>query len=1363
MTADTQFSSGNVSDLVPEGDAARQAVDSLRGYAYQVLASALAWVDLGERDRLYLEVAEDYAVMAQNLSAVQVKDTAASGSVTLNSSNIRDAIGSFVDLVARNPGGPVELHYITTSTIGTEKAVADRPGGIAGLEYWRKAAAGSDVLPLRAILDSEDFPPAVRTFVRARNDAELRRDLLQKIHWDCGARDFQTLHDDLQERLIVIGRDRFGLGAPDARRLADILAHRVLRKSVLKTPEERVLKRAELYEILGSAAEVAVPRAAFSVILSQLAAGMMGSLADGMGPAGTLAGQEPGWLIGSNALPTPQRFIARPALEGAVASAVAQFGAAILIGASGLGKSHVARVAAEMHCSAFVMVDFRDVDAAESRRRLDIVFGRIGGLDAPLFILEDLNHFDDPAVARALGRVMEALRRRDRVALVTCYRRPSTKAVAAAGINLQGTVDCPYFTEQETQELVALYGGNAAQWGRLAYVAGVAGHPQLTHAFVVGISARGWPRSELREIISRGLTTGDIDMEREAARRALIASLPENARNLLYRLSLTVGRFSRAIALVVGSVPPPLGQVGEAIDILVGPWIEAIGPERYRVSPLVRGAGNSQLLPNEQTRIHAAIAEQALAGGEIDASDANVIFMHALLGRSARCLMALASSVLTTPAEMYPLLAENLTFFQILNTERSIYPDSPSIAMMLRLAQFKLNAAAGEKQKAAEVAGALFRELAGLEEGELKQLIEVMVLSFVLVTMGVADYLDDWVSLLQRFKRLVESDTFMPKLRASFEEISKGMRGSIFRMLFAIGASQLTSVARLEHVIDELANLEPSERIAWLTPVDATVGGYAVLINGPCGTQQKCEDFNAEDASVRYSRLAEKTKEWGIEALSIQCWIARAVVLDEYLNDGDAALKVVDQAIAVFGAGALLLRAKAKIFWRRDDHPKALEILRSIADEVGGENPVEGAFALREAAISAAKCGDWKQAREWFADAQRSAASSQTGEMHGMAVGLGADAAVAALMDGDSTSALRGLARALAELAAIDSDSSLRAAYLHRVIRHAVLWAQRTLDSNLVGVSGELVGMPPGSCSNPDPQPSINELPLGALDLAWYMLAETEIATGHNEGIADGLYSHLTGGKIPVMEIGLRMRPIRGAIETSDADCFARSFRSFLDGLAFLAAEVASLKENFDPTNPPRGEIPECDLTCAAVEHLASDAILAFGMRAVYAGRKGKMSELQSALRNAFGQTYPGNALFSAEQPASPDLNRTIEAMLRRLDNPQHIEPLNFWRIGLRFFERNNQSNFGRDLAPSLAAWFRAGWKRIVRDETFGLTRPLRTVPPINAVLANPNNDGAFIAALLLTTSEAVGSPLAKAYAESLRAVATGGRPAPVE
>ena len=89
------------------------------------------------------------------------------------------------------------------------------------------------------------------------------------------------------------------------------------------------------------------------------------------------------------------------------------------------------------------------------------------------------------------------------------------------------------------------------------------------------------------------------------------------------------------------------------------------------------------------------------------------------------------------------------------------------------------------------------------------------------------------------------------------------------------------------------------------------------------------------------------------------------------------------------------------------------------------------------------------------------------------------------------------------------------------------------------------------------------------------MLAETEIAAKLNEGIADGLYSRLTGGKIPMMEVGLRMRAIQSAIETSESGLFRSKLSKLSGGFYVPRGRAASLKENFDPANPPRGEIPD--------------------------------------------------------------------------------------------------------------------------------------------------------------------------------------------
>jgi hypothetical protein len=205
-----------------------------------------------------------------------------------------------------------------------------------------------------------------------------------------------------------------------------------------------------------------------------------------------------------------------------------------------------------------------------------------------------------------------------------------------------------------------------------------------------------------------------------------------------------------------------------------------------------------------------------------------------------------AFGVLNAPAETTALLADNLTIFQLLSTSEPIFPDSPSIAVMLRLAQFRLNAASGEKQKAAEVAAILFREVSSIGDGELRQISEIMALGSVLCTWGVADYVDDWVSLLQQYKRLAESNSFVTQLHAKFEGDSQRNPVGVFGALFAIGASQLSSVARLEHVIDELAILDSRERIVWLEPANATLSDYSVLINSPWAVQQRRENFDAE-------------------------------------------------------------------------------------------------------------------------------------------------------------------------------------------------------------------------------------------------------------------------------------------------------------------------------------------------------------------------------------------------------------------------------------------------------------------------------------------------------------------------------------
>jgi hypothetical protein len=114
------FNQGPRLSDAPSGDPSAQAIASLRGYAYKLYASGLAWLDLRPDEELYLEVAQDYAVATQNaLRGVQVKDTAANA--TINSEDIRNALDGVVDLVERNTGREVHLHFLSTCAIGREQ------------------------------------------------------------------------------------------------------------------------------------------------------------------------------------------------------------------------------------------------------------------------------------------------------------------------------------------------------------------------------------------------------------------------------------------------------------------------------------------------------------------------------------------------------------------------------------------------------------------------------------------------------------------------------------------------------------------------------------------------------------------------------------------------------------------------------------------------------------------------------------------------------------------------------------------------------------------------------------------------------------------------------------------------------------------------------------------------------------------------------------------------------------------------------------------------------------------------------------------------------------------------------------------
>lgn len=247
---------------VPPEDLIRQANASLRGYVYQIHASAAAWLELSVDDDLYLEVAEDFAELLREpgrmddvLRATQVKDTRESGAVTLNSPDVLAAIESLHRLRSCNPGREVRFVFLTTSRIGQERKNA-LPSGVAGLKAWEAAASGADVEEIRTALLQRTLSEELRTFVKHSLPEQLRVELLSPMVFACGAPDWRSLEES-NRRAIVNRREQLRSTADMAHRAYDAVFRDAVACAL--SPDSRCLNGTQLQACLERATSIAVP------------------------------------------------------------------------------------------------------------------------------------------------------------------------------------------------------------------------------------------------------------------------------------------------------------------------------------------------------------------------------------------------------------------------------------------------------------------------------------------------------------------------------------------------------------------------------------------------------------------------------------------------------------------------------------------------------------------------------------------------------------------------------------------------------------------------------------------------------------------------------------------------------------------------------------------------------------------------------------------------------------------------------------------------------------------------------------------------------------------------------------------------
>jgi hypothetical protein len=576
----------------------RQAVPTLKGFTYQIWQSVLRWVSLDDTGVIFLEGAEDFDVLQpHHTETTQVKATAEN--ITLQSSAVQEAIVHYWQHQHANPDDVLYFRLLTTSERGRERG--NPFGERRGLDVWDSCKfAGTDCSALRSFLTSQSsLPEDLRNLINSASNEEVRRRLLTRIEWDTGTKELPYVEEMVSRRVSGYGDRVFDLSQSESEKVVPHLLDHAWR-TVIKENDRR-LDLASFRRIFEKVISESVPK----TVLRKLRRDAQNRA--GLNQVGAIVNQQIGVksgpaLLGELILTTftpagSEKFLTRDELVANYRARLNAAGVLVLNGSTGMGKSTMADNLARTLPRAWRKLDLRGLKPEQIVDRLNYATQVVEDQQLKLdCVIDDLNFDRETQLyENSLGRFIYAVKNGNGRIIITTQGALPSRIVHLYDLPPSAFAPVPPLSEDEIKHLSLNYGCDEAHhlkaWSRIIYLS-TRGHPQLAHAWVRSLEARGWPPVTTQEVVA----APDLDEVRRESRNRLRDSLPsDDARLLLYRLSiLTYFRKQQAIAL--GNHTPLVRLAGEVFDSLTGPWIEAVDGTRFRLSPLLDNAAAEVLV-----------------------------------------------------------------------------------------------------------------------------------------------------------------------------------------------------------------------------------------------------------------------------------------------------------------------------------------------------------------------------------------------------------------------------------------------------------------------------------------------------------------------------------------------------------------------------------------------------------------------------------------------------------------------------------------------------------------------------------------------------------------------------------------------
>jgi hypothetical protein len=1339
----------NSSHLGIRGERAREAIDSLGGYAYQLYQSAIAWGELEEDGILLLEVAEDYATCIEDaLKAVQVKRT--SSSITSNSKSVCQAIDSLLELQRTNPKLDVSLRYLTTSAIGRETKIEDRVGSIATLNYWQALSSSEGIPALRERLMAMQLSDDSKASIAAWSDEELYERLVKKLEFDCGEPGIDGVRQKLQDLLVIAG-DKKGLYAEESEKALPRILERVL--LVCSSHGRRELKRADFIRIFEAELTTQVPNA----LIRDLSKNSLKQLT-GDQDVSIVSHENVLEPLFEGAQPSP--FAKRTHLARRVEASLDR-GNVWLFGGSGFGKTLLAKTALLSRLDRTAVLRLRDQPPERAAYLLNRAVIELLTTDYDGLLIDDVSDAGNARVADDLERLTSLASMREKKVVVCSYQKPSPSILSRVGVHTNSCIEIGLLTDADIADLAAGAPSHHEVWQNYVRLGSSNGHPQLAHALAVGLEGRDWPTSDLGRMNAILGNDEALNITREEARRRILTELPDEERRLIYRLSLTTGTFTREMAKALADAPPPIAAAGEALDRLVGPWIDQVSSGEFQVSPLAAGSGTAQLNEQEQKVVHAKIAKCLIGGRQIDSSRLDQLLLSGFVGEAEQALMALVFATLSTDSDKVQILAQNTMAFKVWRTDQQFYPKNARLSVMLRMAQSLIVLADGDVQVFRKCFDAFHRELDVLGDEEATSLLKLTLYGKLLLHPNLAEAYPEFPQLVAEAAEAAEQHGISEDYELSESAGYEHMEISMPQALFTMQMSNLKTLKTLETVLGSLSEISEEQRERLVPPIDEVRFNPEQIVKSIWVKEKAHYGYNADSFAESLISTSRVLESLGETEFAIGCYLTAAVVQSEETKDHAKGLATLDAASERYGERFSLRRGRAAVYFNQDRHAEQIAAVEPYLDEAEKRSWIEMTYLHRELGIAHGSLENWAEAEHHFDVAKTYSEKVQIEAMDLMAIGLIADRAVCQWYRGSHVSALVSMRAALDLLAEVDPNSGFNANALHRLVMFTGWWIYAKYnDLKEVEVEAN-TQMVIGCNSNPNPHSGLGDPPIGSPTMIFYLLAEVDVGNGGGADIWEEVVSRFSETEaILSQECLLHLHIFQKALERRDGKTVAVFGPKAVDA---MAAFPNIPQENLNPENPIFGK-PQ--LICGdAWESGRLDrlsGITAMICDAIVSNDDAAIESLFTAVSVSDRPMIADNeieafnsATIQSNNPSVSTFGAIGEFHKSFRDGSRPIIP-KLMVLSLRIFEVCQKAGQTFSATPTLADWLFGVWREAVAEERFRFSVPHLAENEIYAALNNEDRSLASIAKLILAIEPHVDVGLGESFIAVLREAANG-------